>query len=393
VGSLTPANDGNVHGIGALLTVNGDGSSGEDVLNVDDTGDTADNSGTLTDVAITGLGMSGTISYGTIERLAISLGSGADTFTIISTHNGDTGGTIETTTLSTGAGADLIHIEDVSDILVVNGEAGPDTVNLNGTGAGSQSTLNGDEGEDLFNLKTIRGATTVNGGIDADTVNVGSKAAGTVGDASNNSDGTVDNIGALLTINGGEGASDTLNVDDTGETDPNAGVLTGTAIIGLDMVGSIIYGSVELLDISFGSGVDTFTVESTHTGTTNLHGNDGGDIFSIRTIDGPTNVSSGNGADTINVGSNAQGDSTTPDKNSSGLVNGISALLTLTGGGATGERDLVTVDDTSDSVANTGILTNNRLTGLGMGSSDQSVVTFRWVAELIRSPSRAPKIA
>ena len=316
----------------------------------------------------------------------ISLGAGTDVFTINSTHNISTDGTTETTTLNTGAGIDLIHINNVSDTLVVNGEADADVVNVDGTGSASESTLNGDGGDDIFNVHAINGNTTINGGDDSDTFNVGSNAAGTR-PSNNNSGGNVNAIGALLTINGNDPTSggDVLNVDETGDSSPNTGALTATSNHGLGMGGSIAYGTVETLNIALGSNVDTFTVESTHAGTTNLNGNDGGDIFNIRTIAGATNVNSGIGADTINIGSNAQRrqhDCRTITAMVS--LNGISALLTLNGGGATAERDLITVDDTDDSANNTGILTNNSLTGLGMGNADQSVVNAISASDTVR---------
>ena len=46
------------------------------------------------------------ITYGTIEHLVISLGSGNDTFTIESTHGAATSPFQEDTDLNTGAGTD-----------------------------------------------------------------------------------------------------------------------------------------------------------------------------------------------------------------------------------------------------------------------------------------------
>ncbi|WP_035081096.1 hypothetical protein, partial [Aphanizomenon flos-aquae] len=62
-------------------------------------------------------------------------------------------------------------------------------------------------------------------------------------------------------------------------------------------------------------------------------------------------VNSGTEDDTITVG------------NDSNTVNNIAAALTISGDAGT---DTMTVNDTGDSTANTGILTNNSLTGLGM---------------------------
>jgi hypothetical protein len=77
-------------------------------------------------------------------------------------------------------------------------------------------------------------------------------------------------------------------VDDTGDT-ANVGTLTGTAITGLDMVGTISY-AVETLNIGLGTSGDTFTITNTHA---NRGGNDGNDIFNIKAISGPTTVNGG----------------------------------------------------------------------------------------------------
>jgi Ca2+-binding EF-hand superfamily protein len=314
---------GNVNSIAALLTVSGnEPSSGSDTLNVDDTGDTSGNTGNLTSTQLTGLGMASGIIYGTIETLNISLGSGGDTFTIQSTHAG-------------------------------------------------QTNLNSNAGSDVINIQTIAGLTTVNGGNDSDTINVGSNAQGTIANANNNSGGTVDGIGALLTVNGNEppSGSDTLNVDDTAETTNNTGTLTATTITGLDMGGSIVYGTVETLNINLGGFVDTFTIISTHAGATNLNGNAGADIINIRTIAGATTVNGGNDSDTINVGSNAQGVIGDVNNNSGGTVDGIGALLTVNGNAPSSSSDTLNVDDTAETTNNTGTLTATAITGLDMGGS------------------------
>src|SRR6185503_12663555 len=79
VGTLAPSTGGTVHYIfGALVVV----GSGSDHLIVDDDGDAATNSGTLTPTTITGLGMGSGITYSGLATLYISLGSGNDTFTV-----------------------------------------------------------------------------------------------------------------------------------------------------------------------------------------------------------------------------------------------------------------------------------------------------------------------
>ena len=262
VGSKAATAGGDVNSIGAVLTINGDG--GSDTLNVDDTGDTLGNTGSLTSTELTGLGMGGKIVYGTLESLVIGLGSGGDTFTIQGTHTG-------TTELNTNAGSDAVTLESVAGTTTVNTAAGTDTVNV----------------------RAISAATTINTGNDADTVNVGSKAA--------SAGGNVNAISAVLTINGDSG-SDTLNVDDTGDTLGNTGTLSATELNGLGMTGKIVYGTLEALTIGLGSGGDTFTVASTHAGTTVLNANDGADTVYVLATSGATTVNAGEGDDVVNVG-------------------------------------------------------------------------------------------
>ena len=75
-------------GIAALLVVNG--GFGVNALNADDSGSTANKSGTLTSSTITGLGMADGITYANIAALTIALGTGGENFTIASTDTGST---------------------------------------------------------------------------------------------------------------------------------------------------------------------------------------------------------------------------------------------------------------------------------------------------------------
>ena len=136
-----------------------------------DTFDTTDNTGTLTSTTITGLGMAVGITYGTIEHLVISLGSGDDTFTIESTHGAATSPFQETTAQHRRRRR---HGPDQQPDRPAGCErpGGYDTINMNGAGPDSASTLNGDAGDDFSTLNTVIGTVTVNGGNDADTVNM-----------------------------------------------------------------------------------------------------------------------------------------------------------------------------------------------------------------------------
>jgi hypothetical protein len=333
---------GNLQGIQALLTVNGnDPTTGSDYLNVDDTGDTQDNVGVLTSTTITGLGMTGSINYQTIEHLLITLGAGNDTFTINSTHGAATPASQEDTTIKTGAGSDAIVINNVTDLLFVSGENDPDTITVNNTGLNSSSVLEGNEGNDTFNILAMAGNVEVKGGLGDDLTNVG------------NTFNLVDEISATLTVSGNDG-DDTLNVNDLGDTKNNVGQLTSTTISGLDMTGVIIYDTQETVNINLGTGNDTFTIVNTHTQVTNLSGNDGAETIDVEAIAGNTNITAGLGDDTVNVGN--------PDN----LVDNIAATLTVSGNDG---RDTLNVNDSGDTNNNVGQLTATTVSGLDMAGA------------------------
>ena len=85
IGSQAPASGGILNNIQGAVTVAGDGST---TLNVDDTGQSGNATGTLTSTALTGLGMGPAgISYTGLSTLNIALG-GNGAFTVKSTAAG-----------------------------------------------------------------------------------------------------------------------------------------------------------------------------------------------------------------------------------------------------------------------------------------------------------------
>jgi hypothetical protein len=175
-----------------------------------------------------------------------------------------------------------------------------------------------------------------------------------IGSAAPVNNGTVTSVAGKLIVNS-QSSDDTVNVDDTGDTLPNSGTLTSTRLTGLGMGGDdaskgIEYHDLELLNINLGIGADTFTILTTHAGTTVLSANNGLDRIAVQSVSGPTTINGGDGSDVINVGSLA-----TPDTNNGGNVNAISALLILNGGAnTTGDGDMVNVDETGETVGNPG---------------------------------------
>jgi Ca2+-binding RTX toxin-like protein len=402
VGDANNNSGGNLAGIGALLTISGGVAAG-DTLNVDDTGNSATVVGaTLTSVDLVGLSFAtgGSIDYGLIENLNINLGAGADTFNVQSTS--------AITTLRTGAGVNIVNVgslapgvggtvDAIDQRLVIHGESGDDTINVDDTGeldneiavltdsllTGLGTAANDAEGIEYFGAEfmninlgtgtdglTIRSTsalTTVNTGIGSNpnTINVGYQVA-----ASSNS---LNAMGGKLVINGQSSGTETLNVSDSGDGDnpQNVGTMTVNRITGLGMAANdagkgIEYYGFDDLNIDLGTGNDTFTINSTHGGTTDLTAGIGGDVINVRTISGRTSVDSGVGSDTVNVGSNASGSQGDAQNNSGGTLNGIAAFLDVEGDAPDNGSDVLTVDDTADGSSNNGTLTNSTINGLGL---------------------------
>jgi Ca2+-binding RTX toxin-like protein len=457
VGSKAPATGGLVDGIAASLTINGnDPTSGSDTLNVDETGDATDNVGTLTSTQVTGLGMAVGITYGTIEHLVISLGSGDDKFTIGATHdvatptseditlnagpgadtvdvndatmadvlvvngesgddainmngtgadggstlNGDDGGdvinlnaVIGTVIVNGGDAADTVNVNDVTDVLVVNGGAGGDTINVNGTRAGSSSTLNGDAGDDVFNVRAINGPVAVNGGADNDTVNVADTAPLLPPGPRTTPSGTIDDINALLDVDGGNGVLDTLNIDDSNaSTNDKNGTLTDDTLTGLELEVPIHYLGLEQLNIWLGSGANVFTINSTQAGETTVNTAKGADIVYINGASGVLTVNGEEDVDTFDVRATGVGSEVRlngqegadtfnlsdlspalpaaypatlppPAATTSGKVDSIDGLVAIDGGA---DSDTINIDDSGNTANKVATLTSNTLRGLDM---------------------------
>ncbi|MFV2066030.1 MAG: hypothetical protein ACC645_03555 [Pirellulales bacterium] len=276
------------------------------------TGDSAD-SVTVRPAAVEILG-STTANYVNIDTLAIDTGKDNDVVTVAETHPG-------TTTVRTGLGDDQVTILATRSLLTVETNEGTDTVNVRSIGA-----------ETIIDL-----------GEDDDTANVSSDAPANTG--------VLVGIAASLTILGNDG-SNSLSVDDRGNTTPSSGTLSGDRITGLGMAGDITFESIADLDITLGSAGDVFTIEATDGSVdVTVDTRSGDDQVEVRSIGGGLNVKTGDGADTIDV-----------KLGNSSVYNG---LLTVDGGGRLGDTDVLNVDSQSPS-ALAGNLTSTALTGLGM---------------------------
>lgn len=348
----TTNSGGNVNGIGAsLILIGNTPASGSDTLTVDDTGDNTANTGTLTATTLTGLGLAAPgISYSSFEHLMISLGIGSNSFTIENTHGTATTGTLEDTTLNSGNGADTVYINGATDQLLVNAQ----------------------DAADIINVRGMTGTVTVNGDAGNDTINVSSQSPQLPGSATD-AVGTVDGIAGLLIVNGGAGGNDILNVDDsnpaiTGKT----GTLTGTTLRGLGMPNGINYGSLETLNIWLDAGNNSFNIDGTHGGTTNIYGMEGADTINVRaTATGSTtNIYTQGDNDTINLSDMAAllpasypASLPPPAADTVGNIDAINGLVVIDGGLDT---DTINIDDSANSADKAAILTAATLRGLDL---------------------------
>jgi hypothetical protein len=239
-----------------------------------------------------------------------------------------------------------------SESLVVNGNLGNDIVNID-TGSSSNITnleVNGNAGSDSVNLFSLLSTitATLNGNDNNDTFTFGSQTGFAP---------TLNTILGTVNVVGGAG-TDVLNLNDLRDRNDNNGTLTSNTLTGLGL-NSLNYESLETLNLNLGIGDDTLTVENTHTGVTNIKANDGNDVVNLRANAGNTFVWLGKGDDILNVGS--------LQPNSGGTLNQLTQALTVYGEeDSTG--DVLNVDDSGDTSNNNGVLTKDKLTGLGMGA-------------------------
>ena len=413
IGTLQPYSNGVVDSIQAPVSVVGDGMT---TLNVDDTGSASNKTGTLTNNTLTGLNMAPAgIAYSYLAALNISLGSGKDTFNILSTYYSTV------TTLNDGVGNDIINVQATSGRTNIATQSGNDIINIGSlapvledgitaniqgaitvtgdghdalnvddtgdtgtsTGTLTSSTLTGlnmvsggitysglallnvslGQGRDTFtvastnsatitniNLQSTCGPTTITTLSGTDFINISSNAPG--------SGGIVDNINGPINVVG-DGAT-TLNVDDTGGTCANQGVLTYNQLAGLNMGGpGILYSGLSTLNISLGSGGNTFDIVSTGAATvTTLACGANNDTVYVQSTSGPTNILTPSGNDVIYVGTFGS------PWFYNGAINGIQGALTIQGNG----NDILNVLDMGSTSSKTGTLTSAALTGLGMGT-------------------------
>ncbi len=317
-----------------LIASDGNGTPYNDIINITNTADSADISGVfdtyqvaldnlyatgnllfnrvLLESATVGSGMPVPIFHTNFDGLNVYLGAGNDQWDVLETHTG-------ATQLSTGAGMDQVNVRKISGDTTINGEAGADVIHL-----------------------------------------------GSLADFDQNENGHLNDINGWLTLNGGSG-SDEVSIDDTSDTWTNQGSLSSNELTGLGMGPGIKYSALESLTLNLGSGADEFTIESTHAGDTYIDTAAGADTIHVKTIAYRTEIHTNTGNDHVNVGSDS--DAAQPWLYST--LNDIDDLLILMG---EADDDTLAIYDGGDAKSNQGKLTPNKLTGLGMGNTDQETI-------------------
>ncbi|HVK14762.1 MAG TPA: hypothetical protein VM597_38850 [Gemmataceae bacterium] len=326
---------GDLGGLLANVLVSGAGGSA-DRLEVRDQNSVTPNSYQVTDTFVE----RGTrrINYTAFEQVSVSAGAAGDAILVASTP------TNVPVTVAGGDGSDTVTVRPLDDIggplTVVGGTTAADvdvlvaddsaetTGNTYSVDAARVTRTDGSKAIDFAEVDQV----TLRTGSGADEVTVREIAGGvTAALVTNDGDDRV-TVGAALsldaivgpfTLDAGDG-SDRLTVDDTADTDPNAYVVTDTAVTrnGDNPVIPYDTADIEALVLRAGQGADTIAVKSTAVGV-------------------PVTVNGGAGDDSLSVGD--------------GTLDNLNADVTLEGDDG---LDGLLVDDSLDTSDNAYEVTN-----------------------------------
>jgi hypothetical protein len=214
VGGTGADTGGAVDSIQGPLTIAG---AGNDTLNVDDSGSTTAKTGTLTSSGITGLHMGSGITYSGVGSLHIALGTGNDTFSVLSTAS-----STSTTVANTG-GVDTFNVgssnppgggvlDNIQGPLTIDG-AGHDTLNVDDTGstAAKSGTLTATS---LTGLQMGSSGITYNG---LASLNIDLGSGGATGNTFAINVPSGQNLPATTTIDGGSSKRSSLTANFAGD--------------------------------------------------------------------------------------------------------------------------------------------------------------------------------
>ena len=159
-----------------------------------------------------------------------------------------------------------------------------------------------DNGANSFAIdSTLAGAvSTIYGGTGSDVFTVGTTGTG----LQPNSLHSTDFIAGTLVITG-TGGTDSLVVDDSGESVPATGTLQAGSVTGLGISGSFTFSGISSVEVDLGAGGNTFFVAVVPTGIS-------------------ATINAGSGFDTVYVG-------TTPGQETAGSLDSIQGTLLVNG--------------------------------------------------------------
>jgi hypothetical protein len=339
VGSNQPELSGKLDEIFKRLNIDAGVQRNRDILNLDDWGDTDNNTGVVTAQSVSGLDLGQGIYYSQFELLDLKLGSGADDLTLLTTS--------AFTNIDTGAGNDRLRIGPLLDatgqVLAESMDGNAlTTPGVNIVGNLYIANINTGAGDDYIKVNRNSAVLNIQGGNDNDTFEVNA--------AKDNS--TILSNG-LLNLSG-DGGNNKLIV--------NGNSLNET----IDISGSSVkvYNSrtinnnnIQTLVVNGNLGIDTINIDTgsaSAISTLEVNGNAGNDTVNMLTL------LSGIAA-TINGNENND-----TFKISTSTLDRILGSVSIYGGDGT---DVLNLNDLQDLLANTGILTKTSVIGLGLGSA------------------------
>lgn len=317
---------------GDVLVVDGSDATTDQVGGLDELVDGEDIFGHVTGLGIgTGVtlgesALPGGVVFDGLEYVDVRLGSGADDLTVHRTHD----------ILLDLDDDDSTPPTDAPGRVVTDGMHDATPVKVHFTDDVAPLRIQGADGGDTVNVRTIDVATRVLGQDGDDTVNLGSQMP--------SKPGVLEGLGAFVDVEGGTGA-DTLNLDDTAESEDETGnvdleLVTG---LGLHELG-VRYVEVETLDLDLGTADEVVNVRGT-TATTTVHGNDGDERHYVSDV--------------------ADLDNTSFTDHLLGTLDDIGGDLTLDSGA--GRHLLMVSDENAGAGDGAGVLTESSITGLSTG--------------------------
>jgi hypothetical protein len=377
--------------INGTVTLTGDGF---DRLSLDDTGDTAAQSGTVTASAVSGLSPA-PIDYTGVAALTVSLDNAGNNLAVVSTNSSTT------TNISAGSGEDEIMVGDNGQLSTIAGPlaifgtgttgltlndsndsssttdtlnpsnfTGANPANISFNGLATLDILLGNGGNAVTVTNTAAGNTMIRTGAGSDTVAISATTGPTAiqtgsGQTQITAGSDLAAIAGALTLAGNGSTQVTLD-DSNSDADKSVVVLAGS-IQGLSPA-AISYTDLANLNVQLGSGSDDVTVASTSANTTtSINAGTGAVDFQVLTASTPSQSSSIQGPLAINGNVN----------NTSLLINDSagtnSAAVVLTDSSVNGLGAAISYDDLNTLTVELG-QSNDQLTVSSVNSAIPTTV-------------------